>query len=101
MSISRMVDLVTKKAAYSIEKCFEYLNRKESIMKNKLTPFGQTVKIELLKRNMTIKDLAGQIGTSPTQVSRILYGERTGRKHMEQIKLFLENDFFCSDNSKK
>lgn len=46
--------------------------------KNGLTPFGLSVKVELMRRGMEAQELAAKIGTSPVQISRILHGEQPG-----------------------
>lgn len=45
---------------------------------NKLTPFGKAVKMRLIEMDMSVRDLAKQIGTSPVQISRMLHGEQPG-----------------------
>ena len=47
---------------------------------NTLTPFGKLVVKALVDQDMTKTELAGQIGTSPQHLSRILHGTRPGGK---------------------
>ncbi|MDX9917244.1 MAG: helix-turn-helix transcriptional regulator [Gudongella sp.] len=58
--------------------------------RRKLTPFGEKVKQELIKVNMTQKRLAETIGTSEVYLSMILYGERSGAKYISHIKNVLK-----------
>ena len=53
--------------------------------KNDLTPFGISVKLELMKRGMEAQELASRIGTSPVQISRILHGGQPGFEIAPQI----------------
>lgn len=53
--------------------------------KNKLTEFGLAVKVALVRKDMTAKDLAAMIGVKNTYISRILHGIRRGEKYREQI----------------
>lgn len=52
---------------------------------NTLTPFGKLVVKALVDQDMTKAELAGQIGTSPQHLSRILHGTRPGEKHIPAI----------------
>ena len=52
---------------------------------NTLTPFGKLVVKALVDQDMTKTELAGQIGTSPQHLSRILHGTRPGGKHIPAI----------------
>ena len=52
---------------------------------NSLTPFGKLVVKALVDQDMTKAELAGQIGTSPQHLSRILHGTRSGGKHIPAI----------------
>lgn len=52
---------------------------------NDLTSFGKLVKIRLLEMNMDARELAEIIGTSSVQLSRILHGTRSGKKHRAKI----------------
>lgn len=59
---------------------------------NQLTPFGKLVTKALIDQNMTKSELAGQIGTSPQHLSRILHGVRPGEKHISAIVAALKLD---------
>lgn len=60
------------------------------IKKRRLTPFGDRVKEKLIDVNMTQRELAKKIGTSDVYLSMILYGERSGKKYIEDIKKILD-----------
>lgn len=57
-----------------------------------LTPFGRLVTKALVDQNMTKAELAGQVGTSPQHLSRILHGTRPGEKHIPAIVAALSLD---------
>ena len=59
---------------------------------NGLTPFGKLVVKTLVDQGMTKTELAGQIGTSPQHLSRILHGTRAGSKHIPAIVAALALD---------
>ncbi len=52
--------------------------------------FGRQVKKELIDRNMTARQLAEMLGTTPQYLNKILHGERSGEKYIETIKKILE-----------
>lgn len=52
---------------------------------NRLTPFGKLVAKALVDQNMTKTELAVQVGITPQYLSRILYGVRSGEKHLPAI----------------
>ncbi|MFZ7104174.1 MAG: helix-turn-helix domain-containing protein [Peptococcaceae bacterium] len=58
--------------------------------KRKLTPFGEQVKARLIELNMTQNKLAEKLGTSDVYLSMILYGVRSGRKYLDDIKKILK-----------
>lgn len=60
--------------------------------KGKLTPFGKLVVKTLTDRDMTKTQLAHEIGMSPTYLSYILYGVRSGEKYLPAIIAALELD---------
>lgn len=60
--------------------------------KNKMTPFGKYVAKVLTDRDMSKKDLAATIGTSPQYLSYILYGVKSGDKYLPGIIATLELD---------
>lgn len=56
----------------------------------KLTPFGIKVKKRLLEKDMTISELAEQIGVKQSYLSQVLYGDKKGYKYMDKICSILE-----------
>lgn len=56
----------------------------------KYSTFGRQVKKRLIDRNMTARQLAEMIGTTPQYLNKILHGERSGGKYIEAIKKILE-----------
>lgn len=61
-------------------------------MKRQLTEFGMQVRIELVKRNMTQVELADLLGIKKQYLYKILTGERSGERYVEDIKRILELD---------
>lgn len=55
----------------------------------KLTPFGAKVKKRLVDRNMTQVELAALIGCNKQYLYKILSGERSGKKYIEDISRIL------------
>lgn len=53
------------------------------------TSFGIQVRAILLRKGITIRSLAEQIGISDTYLSDILRGGRKGKKYREQISKIL------------
>ena len=58
--------------------------------KRELSPLGKLVVKALTERDMTKTELAQEIGTSPTYLSYILYGVRSGEKYLPAIIAALE-----------
>lgn len=58
--------------------------------KKDLTPFGKKVRKRLIDRNMTQKELADLIGCRKQYLRRILTGERSGRKYLDEIARILD-----------
>ena len=56
----------------------------------KLTPFGVKVRKKLIDRNMTQVELAALIGCNTQYLYKILCGERSGRKYIEDISRILD-----------
>lgn len=56
------------------------------------TAFGKQVAKQLIDKNMTAKQLADALGTTPQYLNKILHGERSGKKYIKQIKHILESD---------
>ena len=55
----------------------------------RLTPFGVKVKKKLIDRNMTQVELAALIGCNKQYLYKILCGERSGAKYLEEISRIL------------
>lgn len=55
-----------------------------------LTPFGVKVKKKLIDRNMTQVELADLIGCNKQYLYKILHGERSGNKYLEEISRILD-----------
>jgi len=53
--------------------------------KNELTDFGFWMKLRLLEQRRTQADLAREIGTTRQVISRIIYGDIPGKKHVPKI----------------
>lgn len=56
----------------------------------RLTPFGRKVKSKLIDKNMTQVELAALLGCNKQYIHKILVGERSGEKYLEQIKEILQ-----------
>lgn len=56
----------------------------------RLTPFGVKVKKRLIDRNMTQVELAALIGCNKQYLYKILCGERSGNKYIEEISRILD-----------
>lgn len=56
------------------------------------TKLGKQIKKKLIDRNMTAKELADALGTTPQYLNKILHGERSGRKYIAAIKEILNID---------
>lgn len=54
-----------------------------------LTPFGAKVKKKLIDRNMTQVELAALLGCNKQYLHKILSGERSGDKYLEEISKIL------------
>lgn len=51
---------------------------------------GKQIKKRLIDKNMTAKQLADALGTTPQYLNKILHGERSGEKYIEAIKSILD-----------
>jgi transcriptional regulator with XRE-family HTH domain len=51
---------------------------------------GKTIKKKLIDKNMTAKELADALGTTPQYLNKILHGERSGEKYIQAIKKILD-----------
>lgn len=56
----------------------------------RLTPFGKKVKKRLIDKGMTQVELAALVGCNKQYLHKILCGERSGQKYMEEIARLLE-----------
>lgn len=56
----------------------------------RLTPFGIKVKKKLIDRNMTQVELAALIGCSKQYLHKVLCGERSGEKYIDDIRRILD-----------
>ncbi len=55
----------------------------------KYTPYGKKIMKQLIDRDMTAKQLADELGTTPQYLNKILHGDRSGAKYAEAIKRIL------------
>lgn len=58
----------------------------------RLTPFGRKVKKRLIDKGMTQTELAALLGCDRPYISKILTGERSGKKYIRKIAEILEID---------
>lgn len=58
--------------------------------KTRLTPFGMMVRKRLIDKNMTQVELAALLGCNKQYIHKILVGERSGRKYIEEISRILD-----------
>ena len=56
----------------------------------KLSSFGKKVKMKLIEREMTVSDLAKEIGTSRSFLSQMLYGDKKGYEYIQKLKEILD-----------
>ena len=54
------------------------------------TPFGKKIVMQLVKKDMTAKQLADALGITPQYMNKIIHGERSGGKYIEAIKTMLD-----------
>lgn len=54
------------------------------------TKLGKQIKKKLIDKNMTAKQLADALGTTPQYLNKIIHGERSGEKYIEAIKSILD-----------
>ncbi len=55
----------------------------------KYSALGKKVMKQLIEKEMTAKQLADELGTTPQYLNKILHGERSGEKYIEKIKSIL------------
>lgn len=58
--------------------------------KREYSSFGKKIKKQLIDKNMTAKQLADALGTTPQYLNKIIHGERSGEKYIEAIKSILD-----------
>ncbi len=54
------------------------------------TELGRQIKKELINREMTIKELADVLGTTPQYLNKIIHGDRPGTKYIGRIRQLLD-----------
>lgn len=57
-----------------------------------MSDFKKQVRIELIHKGMTMKDLADEMGISVSYLSELLNGTRTNRAQLDKIKYLLDID---------
>lgn len=60
------------------------------INKRRYSAFGKQIAKGLIDKDMTAKQLADMLGTTPQYVNKIIHGERPGRKYLDQIRAILD-----------
>ncbi len=60
--------------------------------KSALTPFGREVKIRLIEKSISQRELARNVGTTESYLCQILYGIRAGEKYITKIAAILDID---------
>lgn len=55
----------------------------------KYSAFGKKIMKQLIDRDMTAKQLADELGTTPQYLNKILHGDRSGAKYIEAINRIL------------
>lgn len=63
---------------------------KNPVLKNEYSKIGKQIKKKLIDRNMTAKQLAELLGTTPQYLNMIIHGDRSGDKYIEEIKKILD-----------
>lgn len=53
--------------------------------KRKLTNFGKEVKKRLIDMDMTLAELAGEIGIDSRYIDHIIHGRKSGKKYIGRI----------------
>ena len=60
------------------------------INRRRYSAFGKKIAKGLIDKDMTAKQLADMLGTTPQYVNKILHGERAGKKYLDQIREILD-----------
>ena len=63
---------------------------KRCIKKPTPTAFGKSVKIELIRQEMTQTELASILGINKQYLYKIIYGIRPGVKYIDEIRRILK-----------
>lgn len=58
--------------------------------KQEYSELGKLIKKKLIDKNMTAKELADALGTTPQYLNSILHGVRSGEKYIQAIKEILD-----------
>ena len=58
----------------------------------KMLDFKKQVRIQLIHKDMTMKDLADEMGISVSYLSELLNGTRTNQTQLDKIKYLLDID---------
>ena len=69
--------------------CREEKGRYRS-MRREMTPLGKKISKRLIDLDMTQRELAARIGSTPQYLQKILHGERSGRKYLASIEEILK-----------
>lgn len=51
---------------------------------------GKQIKKALIDKGLTAKQLAHMVGTRPQYLNKIIHGERSGTKYMDEIRRILD-----------
>lgn len=62
------------------------------VKKQKYSKLGKAIKKKLIDKNMSARELAEALGTTPQYLNKILHGERSGKKYLQAIRDILEID---------
>lgn len=59
-------------------------------MRREMTPMGKKISKRLIDLDMTQRELADRIGSTPQYLQKILHGERSGMKYLASIEEILK-----------
>lgn len=63
-----------------------------AVKKQSYSKLGKVIKKKLIDKNMSARELAEALGTTPQYLNKILHGERSGEKYLQAIRDILEID---------